>query len=366
MSKLSSRTTLRKPVFAALVMLISVGLVSAGASADTGTLEGVVTDLDTGLPIEGALVIARGEHAPPPGDGGGGGGHHGVRFAFTDANGGYAIEELMAGDYSVICGKHGYHRADGEATIVEGQTTTLDFALEPIAFGSVEGTVTDAQTGDPIAGAHVRLHRSWFKGEGPGNGWGLHAVTGPDGGYLIENVPEGDYRARAAASGYFPSEAVEITVEDGQTVTVDFALDPLAFGSVEGVVTDDSTGDPIAGAKVVLRPVFSGAGRSPEGGDPEGWWLHAITGPDGRKAMTAVHVLGTRALLDAGRRAGVRRMVLCSSSVTVGFGPRDAPGHEDSPLDPDATYGRAGPLRAYYDTKAQSERLAALSTCDRV
>lgn len=81
-------------------------------------------------------------------------------------------------------------------------------------------------------------------------------------------------------------------------------------------------------------------------------------GPEGRRVMRDVHVYATRALCDAAVRAGVRRMVLCSSSVTVGFGSRQAPGDEDSPLDPTPIYGRTGPLRWYYDTKLQSEQLA--------
>lgn len=81
-------------------------------------------------------------------------------------------------------------------------------------------------------------------------------------------------------------------------------------------------------------------------------------GPQGRRIMRDVHVFATRALCDAAVRAGVRRMVLCSSSVTVGFGPLESPGDEDSPLDPTPIYGRDGPLRWYYDTKMQAEQLA--------
>ena len=79
--------------------------------------------------------------------------------------------------------------------------------------------------------------------------------------------------------------------------------------------------------------------------------------PGGTDRMREVHVYGTRALLRAMEKAGVPRMVLCSSSVTVGFGPLDRPGDEDSPLDATAVYGATGALRAYHDTKLQSEQL---------
>ena len=80
--------------------------------------------------------------------------------------------------------------------------------------------------------------------------------------------------------------------------------------------------------------------------------------PGGQARMREIHVTGTQALLRAAEKTGVRRIVVCSSSVTVGFGPRDRPGDEDSPLDPDAIYGKKGALRAYYSTKLQSEQLA--------
>ena len=67
--------------------------------------------------------------------------------------------------------------------------------------------------------------------------------------------------------------------------------------------------------------------------------------PGGEARMSSVHVDATQALCEAGVQAGVRRLVLCSSSVTVGFGPAHAPGDEDSGIDADRIYGRSGALR---------------------
>lgn len=81
--------------------------------------------------------------------------------------------------------------------------------------------------------------------------------------------------------------------------------------------------------------------------------------PGGRALMEAVHVDATRSLCDAALDVGVRRLVLCSSSVTVGFGSLNSPGNEDTPFeDLDGVYGADGPLRWYYDTKLRSEQLA--------
>ena len=79
--------------------------------------------------------------------------------------------------------------------------------------------------------------------------------------------------------------------------------------------------------------------------------------PGGEQRMFDVHVGATRSLCDASLAVGVQRLLLCSSSVTVGFGPLDAPGDESTPVDADRVYGTTGALRAYYDSKLDAEAL---------
>jgi dihydroflavonol-4-reductase len=81
-------------------------------------------------------------------------------------------------------------------------------------------------------------------------------------------------------------------------------------------------------------------------------------GPGGAEQMRKIHVDATNALFDAAERAPVPRVLVCSSSVTVGFGPRESPGDEDTPYDADRIYGTRGALRSYHDTKVESERIA--------
>ncbi len=81
--------------------------------------------------------------------------------------------------------------------------------------------------------------------------------------------------------------------------------------------------------------------------------------PGGAARMHAVHVDATAALCAAAAAAGVPRLVLCSSSITVGFGSLSEPGNEDTPLDPSDAYGVSGALRAYHDTKLAAEQLVA-------
>jgi hypothetical protein len=283
-------------MFIVMAAALALGLLAGNAMAQTGVLQGTVTDADTAAPIEGAMVVARSCTGGPGGGEGhggghppGGGGHHPPRYTFTDAAGAYVFGDLPAGDYRVACGKPGYVMANAEVTITDGGTTVQDFALEPMVFGSVGGTVIDAVSQLPLQGAHVMLRPAQVpelkgtRGADGGGGMWLHAVTGADGSYLIENVPVGDYDARAMSFGYLPSELVPVTVVEGALSQVDFALAPLTFGSLQGTVSDAGTGAAIEGAIVVAcRFGFDG----PAPGEPVekgmgGGWNVAVTDEDG-------------------------------------------------------------------------------------
>jgi len=267
----------RAVLVGALALVLAAVLPAADAAAQTGALAGVVTDASDGQPIERAMVLVHvrpGSGDPPA---------PGVARTFTDAVGQYLVEGLPAGQATVVCGAAGYQHSIAEATVVDGQTTVLDLVLEPLAFGSVAGVVTDASTGLPIAGAHVMLYPDWGGPGGPGGGGGdsemlpLRAVTGDDGAYLVDDVPTGEWAAVAWAWGYTRAEPVAVTVADGQTSTADFALEPLAFGSLEGTVTDASTGLPVEDAIVfAYQPWGPGPGTEHDRG-----WHRTVTGADG-------------------------------------------------------------------------------------
>lgn len=186
-----------------------------------GTLTGTVTDATTAEPIEGAWVRV------------------GWRFGVTDADGSYTLEDVVTGDRNVRVSKWGYYSSSATVTILPGETTTYDVALEPLGYGDVSGIVTDATTGDPIAGARVQVGFWWFNA----------AYTDDTGAYLVEDVVAADQTVYVSSFGYF-SAAVTVTVVADATTTLDVALDPLTFGSIAGTVTDSETGDPIEGARI--------------------------------------------------------------------------------------------------------------------
>ena len=91
--------------------------------------------------------------------------------------------------------------------------------LLPIAAsaqtGTIEGTVTEAATGDPLPGVNVIIPSLSEQAVG--------AATSEDGTYAIESVPAGSYTLVARFVGY-QTKREEVTVRSGDASVVNFAL----------------------------------------------------------------------------------------------------------------------------------------------
>lgn len=170
--------------------------VTATDDTVTGTLEGTVTDTDTGGAIEGAEVVLEDTSYS----------------ATTDANGDYLIDDVEVGGYTATASADGYQPASEPVSIAEDATTTQDFALTATPTGALEGTVTD--TTDPIEGAEVVLEDTAYS-----------ATTDAEGFYRIEDVEVGDYTATASADGY-ESASAAVSIGEDVTTIQDFALVP--------------------------------------------------------------------------------------------------------------------------------------------
>src|SRR4029077_1987723 len=110
----------------------------------------------------------------------------------------------------------GYTSGTNTGVVVTSNTTTTsNFALTPApAPGAIAGTVTDANTATPIAGATV----TWSGGS---------ATSAADGTYTLSNVPPGTYSVTAAFAGYTSGTRTGVVVTSGATTTgTDFALAP--------------------------------------------------------------------------------------------------------------------------------------------
>jgi protocatechuate 3,4-dioxygenase beta subunit len=167
----------------------------------------------------------------------------------TDSSGRYSVGQLPAGTYTVQCsywenisfGQQWFNGAETQeaatpVTLVDREKRTdIDFNLRvrPI-YGTISGTVTNAQTGKPIERAFVEIRpiyspdmrRFWFRW------WNGSAVTDANGQYKFEWLTEGKYQVSAYADGGFSfyrnaivaDQADSVFVVGGETAAADIAL----------------------------------------------------------------------------------------------------------------------------------------------
>jgi subtilisin family serine protease len=148
-----------------------------------------------------------------------------------------AVETQLA-DTSFFDDRHGTDRPNDR--FGHGRINAFA-ATEPIALDSgITGTVTDADTGDPIAGATVATDTR-------------STTTGDDGTYTLRLEP-GTYTLDADAFGYDPTTIPDIEVPDDQTFTQqDIELTPAPAGNLEGTVTLDDTGHGVPGVTIEIQ-----------------------------------------------------------------------------------------------------------------
>ncbi|HSG42540.1 MAG TPA: carboxypeptidase-like regulatory domain-containing protein, partial [Anaerolineales bacterium] len=199
-----------------------------------GSISGVVTEQDTGAPIEGVVVdicdYETGFDGPCYG-------------GFTEADGSYFIAGIQPGTYRVFSGwdhtnwvvEYYNEQADWElAELVEIEANTdlyeIDFTLE--LGGSISGTVTEQGAGAPIEGKMVEACDYVAGWDGPC----FRDWTRADGSYFIPGVPAGIYRVSSSWEGtwmveYYNEQAdweladpVEVTV-NRDTPNINFSLE---------------------------------------------------------------------------------------------------------------------------------------------
>ncbi len=89
----------------------------------------------------------------------------------------------------------------------------LPFLLYAGIVGKIRGTVTDAETGEPLAGVDVYIATL-----------GIGAATDTDGDYFILNVPPGEYDVEASMIGYRSAIRARVQIVADRTTYTDFEL----------------------------------------------------------------------------------------------------------------------------------------------
>jgi putative cell wall-binding protein/protocatechuate 3,4-dioxygenase beta subunit len=193
------------------------------------------------------------------------------QYGVTDANGLYETE-LEPGTYQVSVEAFEFSRESFEVVVTGNALNEIEATLYP-ANSSISGTVLDDQ-GAVIAcefdeelqfGNCPRVSAT-IPGE---NNYFSVEVSEVDGTYTLDGLWEGEWEVSVSADGYVtPDPTLVVLGRDDARTGVDFALEPIVYGTVSGTVRDTG-GDPIEGifVDVVTVDPFVGAGGATTGAD---------------------------------------------------------------------------------------------------
>lgn len=210
--------------------------------AEPGSISGRVLELETNNPIMGATVTAElnGYYNGAP-----------FRTQTTSlADGTYMLARLPVGDYTLnaTAVKHGPDPNAPFTITVTAATETkgVDFHL-PTGPGAIAGTVTDAASANPIAGATITVDDNPL----------LSATSDASGNYRIPatgfTVPPGTRTVRCTFIGYVTqTKSAQVTADE--VTDVDFALATAPPGSISGRVTAQIDGSYLGGLTVRVHP----------------------------------------------------------------------------------------------------------------
>lgn len=191
---------------------VYLNAVAWALTASQGEIAGTVRD-EAGAPIAGATVTA-------------------VEAGVSDttaADGTYSLG-VPDGTHTVEATAPGYGTTQATVIVEESGQVELDLVLERLPRGAIDGTVTDAATGDPVAEATVAL-------SGPMSD---ETTTAADGTFAFDDLLPGTYTASVSVAGYLPaSRAVEVVAEETATVAIELTPnDTAVLGDVDGALVD--------------------------------------------------------------------------------------------------------------------------------
>ncbi len=146
-------------------------------------------------------------------------------------------------------------------------------ALDLSTLSTVSGVVTDAVTGDSLAGVAVTALTA-----------GVCDTTNAGGGYAIYGLRAGLRSIEARAFGYLPDTLIASTMP-GMTTPLDVQLVPGPAAELSGTVTDAGSGLPITGARLELLATPLAAQLT----DQDGFFRFASVPVDTQLVLRAVH-----------------------------------------------------------------------------
>jgi len=206
----------------------------AGAS-DAGTVHGSVTEAGTGDPVSGATVTV------------------GTVTTTTDSTGAYTLAGMPVGDQNVTFSKTGYQTLVRTLNVVAGGSYTLDVELTLATTGTVAGTVTDAASGQGLAGVTVSIEAV------------ASTTTGTDGAYTLADVPSGTWTLQFAMTGYRTVQRT-VSVTATNTTIEDVPMMSPSQGTIEGRVRNRTSGALLGGVSVTIAELERSTSTSSDTG----------------------------------------------------------------------------------------------------
>ncbi|MGA4719889.1 carboxypeptidase regulatory-like domain-containing protein [Fictibacillus nanhaiensis] len=206
-------------------------------SPTPGSLSGFVTDVITGNPIPGTIVIVSTDTGAV------------ITTAVADQFGQFLVPDLNPGSYRATATADGYTTNLASFTILPSTTSVLSFALSPVP-GAISGVISDRQSGQPLAGVSVIARQ--LSAAGPIVGTTL---TNSDGQYVFAALSPNSFTIVASLQDY-GSETASTVVQPNQTSTLNILL-TNSPGAVTGIVTDEDSGDVLSN---VLIRLFTNTG----------------------------------------------------------------------------------------------------------
>jgi hypothetical protein len=132
----------------------------------------------------------------------------------------------------------------------QGKSAPTTWLLDP-SKGAISGLIYGS---DGLRVANASVYASGIDVDG----W-VESYTNADGSYALEGLPEGNYRLRAYASGYFSEYYQDASWQTATPVAVTGSQETTGInltlqlgGSISGHVYDSSGSNPLSGARIVL------------------------------------------------------------------------------------------------------------------